>query len=90
MNRENKLIEVAVALPVHGTYTYSVPDNLSVMVAPGKRIIVPFGRRRVTGYVLGTPHETCELNLKKVLDVLDDDPLFPGSMVPIWWSQASP
>jgi primosomal protein N' (replication factor Y) len=84
MNRENKLIEVAVALPVHGTYTYSVPDNLSVMVAPGKRIIVPFGRRRVTGYVLGAPHETCELNLKKVLDVLDDDPLFPGSMVPFF------
>jgi primosomal protein N' (replication factor Y) (superfamily II helicase) len=81
MSEENKIIEVAVALPVFGTYAYSVPDNLAVMIAAGKRIIVPFGRRRITGYVLGTAHETCDLNLKKVLDILDDGPLFPESMV---------
>ena len=73
-----------MALPVHGTYSYAVPENLSVMIATGKRIIVPFGRRRVTGYVLGTADETAELNLKKVLDVLDNSPLFPASMVPFF------
>ncbi|MFC1876554.1 DEAD/DEAH box helicase, partial [Thermodesulfobacteriota bacterium] len=81
MSKEKKIIEVAVALPVHGTYSYSVPDNLAVMIATGKRIIVPFGRRRITGYVLGAAHEACDLSLKKVLDVLDDGPLFPESMV---------
>ncbi len=84
MNQENKCIEVAVALPVHGTYSYFVPDSLAAMITQGKRIIVPFGRRQVTGYVLGTPHETSDLNLKKILDVLDDGPLFPGSMVPFF------
>ena len=84
MSKEINTIEVAVALPVQGTYSYAVPDNLAVMIAPGKRIIVPFGRRRITGYVLGTPHEVCDLSLKKVLDVLDDHPLFPESMVPFF------
>lgn len=84
MSKEKKTIDVAVALPVHGTYTYSVPDKLAAMIAPGKRIIVPFRRRRVTGYVLGSPENISDLNLKKVLDVLDDDPLFPESMVPFF------
>ena len=81
MSKEKKIIDVAVALPVYGTYSYSVPDNLSAMIAPGKRIIVPFGRRRVTGYVLGVPDQISDLSLKIVLDVLDDGPLFPESMV---------
>jgi len=84
INKENNIIEVAVALPVHGAYSYSVPENLAAMIAPGKRIIVPFGRRRVTGYVLGAADEASDFNLKKVLDVLDDGPLFPESMVPFF------
>ena len=83
MSKEN-IIEVAVALPVHGTFTYAVPDNLAGMTATGKRIIVPFGRRRTTGYVLGAPDEPGDMNLKKILDVLDSSPLFPASMVPFF------
>jgi primosomal protein N' (replication factor Y) (superfamily II helicase) len=84
MSKNLNIIEVAVALPVHGSYSYFVPDNLAAMIAPGKRIIVPFGRRRVTGYVLGALGETNDLNLKKILDVLDDHPLFPAAMVPFF------
>ena len=81
MNREKIIIEVAVVLPVQGTYSYSVPEYLADLIAPGKRVIVPFGRRRVTGYILGTAHKTHDLELKTVLDVLDDMALFPESMV---------
>ena len=73
-----------MALPVDGVYSYVVPNSLAAVMATGKRIIVPFGRRRVTGYVLGTSDETADLNLKKILDVLDDRPLFPESMVPFF------
>jgi primosomal protein N' (replication factor Y) len=84
MRKEKEIIEVAVTLPVHKTYSYAAADNLSNVIATGKRIIVPFGRRRITGYVLGTAHETPDLSLKKILDVLDDRPLFPASMVPFF------
>ncbi len=77
-------IEVAVALPVYNTYTYSVPENLSSMVLPGKRVLVPFGRRRVTGYILNSCEEIKTKEIKIILDILDETPLFPSSMIPFF------
>ncbi|MBT8371049.1 MAG: primosomal protein N', partial [Deltaproteobacteria bacterium] len=77
-------IEVAVALPVHGTFSYAVPNSISFLIEPGKRILVPFGRRRVTGYVLGTSTHNIDKPLKKILDILDDEPLFAANMVPFF------
>ena len=74
-------IEVAIALPVYSTYVYSVPENLLALVSTGKRVLVPFGRRRVTGYILGVCKKTDQENLKDVLDILDEEPLFPSSMI---------
>jgi primosomal protein N' (replication factor Y) len=78
-------IEVAVALPVQRTYTYSVPAAYQAQLQPGKRTLVPFGRRRVTGYVLGAlaPPED-GLEIKAVLDILDAQPLFPAAMIPFF------
>lgn len=74
-------IEVAIALPVYGTYIYGVPKNLSALVSIGKRVLVPFGRRRVTGYILGTCQKKDQREIKNILDILDDEPLFPSSMI---------
>ncbi len=77
-------IEVAVALPVFQTFTYGVPDNLSAFIASGKRVLVPFGQRRVTGYILGSTDKLADTEIKVVLDVLDEHPLFPESMIPFF------
>jgi primosomal protein N' (replication factor Y) len=53
MATSSTYIEVAIALPVYNTYTYNVPETLHELVSEGKRVLVPFGRRRVTGYILG-------------------------------------
>jgi primosomal protein N' (replication factor Y) len=45
-------VEVAVLLPVIGTYYYQVPSHLRQKVAVGRQVLVPFGRRNLTGYVL--------------------------------------
>lgn len=84
MNQRPNLIDVAIALPVHGIFSYSVPTSFSVLITVGKRVLVPFGRRRAVGYVLGKPTEPVEFDLKKVIDVLDDTPLFPESLVPLF------
>ena len=78
-------IEIAVALPVYNTFTYSVSERLLPLVSVGKRALVPFGKRRVTGYIIGT----CENNIndketKLILDILDEKPLFPSSMIPFF------
>jgi primosomal protein N' (replication factor Y) len=85
MTLENSYIEVAVALPVYKTFTYSVPEALLPFISAGKRVLVPFGRRRVTGYILGTARPDIDAGeIKHVLDVLDEYPLFPQSMIPFF------
>ena len=75
-------IDVAVALPVYHTFTYNVPENLAPLASVGKRVLVPFGRRRVTGYILGYSQDDTQKDIKIILDVLDETPLFPLSMIP--------
>lgn len=75
-------IEVAVALSVYNTFTYRVPENLSFFAAIGKRALVPFGRRRVTGYILGPSEDMDHGEIKLILDILDETPLFHSSMIP--------
>jgi len=77
-------IEVAVATPVFQTFTYSAPESLATFVAIGKRVLIPFGRRRITGYVLGPSRGFDRKEVKAVLDVLDEQPLFPSAMVPFF------
>jgi len=77
-------IEVAVALPVFHTFTYLVPEPFKDRIAPGRRVLVPFGRRRVTGYIFGISRNSDHKELKPILDVLDDQSLFPPGMVPFF------
>ena len=77
-------MEVAVALPVYHTFTYSAPDSMLLSVAVGKRVLVPFGRRSVTGYIFDRDSHPADKIIKPILDVLDDQALFPSSMVPFF------
>ena len=79
-----KYIELAIALPVYSTYTYQVPETLSSFVSVGKRVLAPFGLRRVTGYVLGASEAIDRKEIKLILDVLDKTPIFPKSMIPFF------
>ncbi len=84
MNSSGNYIEVAVTLPVFDTYTYHVPEALSALAAIGKRVLVPFQQRRVTGFVIGEGVSVQHVKIKTILDVLDDAPLFTPSMVPFF------
>nr|WP_321403335.1 primosomal protein N' [uncultured Desulfobacter sp.] len=72
-------IEVAVILPVNQTFVYGLPDRFRADACPGMRVLVPFGRRRITGYILEGKEESGPYKTKDVLDLLDDHPLFPES-----------
>jgi primosomal protein N' (replication factor Y) len=89
MESAHRHLEVAVALPVHGTFTYRLPAGYSPDGVAARRVLVPFGKRRVTGYVLGAARDDGALEaegreIKEIADVLDDGPLFPPSMVPFF------
>lgn len=72
-------VEVAPALPVAGTFTYSASDRVTV----GHVVLVPFGPRKVTGYVVGHP-STPGANPKRIRPVdrlLDPEPAFDAAQL---------
>ena len=74
-------INVAISLPVMKSYTYKIPEHFNNACLPGMRVLVPFGRRRVTGYILSGQKECKTFKAKKIIDILDDHPLFPESEI---------
>ncbi|MCU0561353.1 MAG: primosomal protein N' [Desulfobacterales bacterium] len=77
-------VEVAVAMPVHATFTYRVPRELGPAVSAGMRVLVPFGHRRATGYVLGPAPADERQQIKPILSVMDSRPIFPAEMIPLF------
>ncbi len=82
MTGQTKYIAVAVTLPLHPVYTYAVPDDLVDLAIAGKRVLVPFGKRRITGYICGPGQPDETHTIRSILNVLDETPLFPESMLP--------
>ena len=70
------VIEVAVAVPLDRTFHYRVPAELVDQAVAGHRVFVPFGHRRLTGYILGTVDDIAADTLKDIIEVLDPDPLW--------------
>ena len=53
MAETKSFVEVAVGLPVRQTFAYEVPEGMQSTAVPGRRVVVPFGRRFLTGFVIG-------------------------------------
>ena len=74
-------VSIAVSAPVRELFSYAVPESLRSLVRVGTRVLVPFNRRRITGYVVEELFETPGRTLKEIEDVLDPEPLFHPQMV---------
>ena len=73
--------DIVVDLPVDRTFTYIIPEEMKDSVVPGIRVIVPFGRRKVTGYVLDVTKKDENFDLKPVEACLDMEPLVDKKML---------
>ncbi len=72
-------VNVALNIPSEKTFTYEVPANLQQKVEIGKRVFVPFGRRKRTGFIIKII-SSCDLkNIRSIVEILDDEPLFGSS-----------
>jgi primosomal protein N' (replication factor Y) len=69
-------IEVAINIPSDRTFTYAVPAECRGEIAVGKRVLVPFGKRSLTGTVVGIRRLTDRQDTKEIARVLDREPLF--------------
>jgi primosomal protein N' (replication factor Y) len=77
------------AIPSVDELTYRVPESLAADLRPGMRVLVPLGRRRVTGLVtklLAKP--PAGLRCRDIESLLDVGPILPGSVIELarWMS----
>ncbi|HYE76286.1 MAG TPA: primosomal protein N', partial [Blastocatellia bacterium] len=74
--------EIAVPVYVHQTFTYALPASFAAQAQPGCRVLVPFGKQLLTGYIVDI-HETLEeagvdaetTEVKTVEELFDTEPL---------------
>lgn len=83
--------DVAVAAPVHKTYSYEMPGSIAnhlgtpLIGTVGTRVFVPFGNRKITGYILDISNEDEHArNLKEIYELLDETPLFHPDIIPLF------
>jgi primosomal protein N' (replication factor Y) len=75
------LVSVAVPVPALDLLTYSVPAAYS-MPPPGARVVVPLGKRTLTGVVIGAAEPPRgEFELRDILQVLDADAFLPPDVI---------
>jgi primosomal protein N' (replication factor Y) len=80
--------EIAIPCPLRNTFDYSIPE--SMVLQPGMRVKVPFGRRTVTGMVITTKTDTLlTCDIKPIVERLDDSPLLSPDLMQLclWASQ---
>ena len=85
-NSNKQIINVAVCAPVENLYTYSVPGDLRSDIEIGKRVLAPFNNRDVIGYItdFGIDDSDFDYELKDILDILDQTPLFSKNLIPFF------
>ncbi len=76
-----KLVDIALPVPLDRTFTYQVPPELVPSVQLGRRVLVPFGRKKLSGIVVGFPEKSALQTIKPLIDVLDATPTFSEEML---------
>ena len=80
-------VEVALPLPLRQTFTYILPVGLQENIQTGARLLVPFGKRQLTGYAvalhqnLNPELEIEESALKEAIELLDAEPLLTAEII---------
>lgn len=71
--------EVLVELKMRGidkTFTYLIPSSLKEKVMVGKRVLVPFGKQQLEGFVLKINNDkNIDYELKEIISVTDENPV---------------
>lgn len=79
-----KIAKVIVDVPassINQTFDYLIPERFQDILAAGMRVIVPFGPRKVMGFVVGKAAESSFGKLKEIEDVLDLTPALTGELL---------
>ena len=82
----DRFADVILPLPLPGTFTYSIPQELEERVLPGCRVTVPLGNKKNYIALVSAVHGNNPdgYTVKPVKEVLDETPIVLDSQVKLW------
>ncbi|NOZ57554.1 MAG: hypothetical protein GXO73_12290, partial [Calditrichaeota bacterium] len=80
--------DVVFPSPLEQTFTYLVPEGMVEDIRVGQRVLVPFGRRRMTGFVVALKDESDVEKVRPIEDILETEPSFTPEILSLarWMS----
>ncbi len=78
---KNRFAVVAVARDINKFFHYSIPEHLSDGITEGIRVLVPFGKSRIEGYVTGFTENADVKDVKDIISLLDDTSVLSKEML---------
>lgn len=76
-----RFAEVVFPVPLNQRFTYRIPKKYAELLVPGMRVLAPFGRKRMTGYVTAVQTESAFPDLRDITAVLDPIPVFAPELM---------
>src|SRR5699024_12651827 len=82
LNIEKVIVDVP-ASNVNQTFDYYIPEKFKPIVQKGMRVVIPFGPRKITGFIIGFTDESEFKKLREIIDVLDIIPALTDELLEI-------
>ena len=75
------LVNVVFNLNIDKAFTYHLPSEFSSSAFVGQRVLVPFGKREITGIIVKLNVSAGRRDYKDVLDLLDSESLLDADLL---------
>lgn len=80
MNIAKVIVDVPASV-VNQTFDYKIPSKFMDIAKPGMRVIIPFGTRKITGFIIEISNFSELDHLKEIIEVLDVSPVLTDELL---------
>ncbi len=90
-NSTEYFADIILPFPLGKPFTYAIPENVKQFTQPLHRVVVPFGKKRLYSGIVVNIHENrpTGIEVKPILDVLDEFPVINPVQLKFWQWMAS-
>jgi len=77
--------QVIIPIPIDEPFTYKIPDDLIEQAAPGVQVVVPFGKRYLTGIIISLSNsvDKPKREIKLIHDVVNSEPYVTDQLMQV-------
>ena len=78
---KNNFAHIALNLPLNKLFTYSIPEIYKSQIEKGMRVLVPFGKKTVTGVAIEIIDESDLKGIKDIKTIIDKEKIINDEML---------